>query len=264
VGLVRQPHRGRVVARGNLKDVAFAVISWGDGSTSAGLITDSGGGTLTVSGSHTYAAPGRYPVTVQIRHILGLTTPMTTFGTAVVSNLGLPVARGQAANCAFWAGRGQALILSFNGGPGATALSDWLVATLPRLFGAGAGAFDLTGRTNAQVAALYRRLRGPRRRLEADVLAAALSVYATTLSLGGTAGPGFRFAGSATGLGARLHPVRRSGAAFGVANGSRLNVYQLLVAADRRAVRGVAYGGRRGSRQQAEQVFTALLAAGKT
>jgi hypothetical protein len=237
--------------------------SAGDGSTSAGLITDSGGGTLTVSGSHTYAAPGRYSVTVQIRHNLGLTAPVTTLGTALVSNLGLPVARGQAGNSAFWAGRGRALIQSFNGGPGATALSDWLTATLPRLFGAGAGAFDLTGRTNAQVAALYRRLRNPRRRLEADVLAAALSVYATTLPLGGTAGQAFRFAGSATGLGARLHPVRRGGGAFGVANRTRLNVYQLLVAVDRRAVRGVAYGGRRGPRQQAEQVFAALLAAGK-
>jgi hypothetical protein len=53
------------------------------------------------------------------------------------------------------------------------------------------------------------------------------------------------------------------GAAFGVANRSRLNAYQLLVAVDRRAAAGVPYAGRRGLQDQADMLFVALLAAGR-
>ena len=52
-----------------------ATITWGDGSTSAGTIT--GTGTLTVSGSHTYADPAIDAVSVQISHNLGNTTTAT-------------------------------------------------------------------------------------------------------------------------------------------------------------------------------------------
>src|SRR5262249_34425198 len=44
-----------------------ATITWGDGSTSAGVLTG-GGGALTVSGSHTYADPGNKNVRVTIPH----------------------------------------------------------------------------------------------------------------------------------------------------------------------------------------------------
>jgi hypothetical protein len=62
-----------------------ATISWGDGSTSAGTISDSGG-TFTVSGSHLFTSPGSYSVRVQIRHNQGHTTTATTSGTATVSS----------------------------------------------------------------------------------------------------------------------------------------------------------------------------------
>ena len=42
-----------------------AVIAWGDGTTSAGTVTENGG-VGTVAGSHTYAAAGTYTVTVTV------------------------------------------------------------------------------------------------------------------------------------------------------------------------------------------------------
>src|SRR5262249_50755385 len=41
-----------------------ATISWGDGTNSAGVISDAGRGTFQVSGSHTYAGAGAYAVSV--------------------------------------------------------------------------------------------------------------------------------------------------------------------------------------------------------
>lgn len=42
-----------------------ATIDWGDGTTTAGTVAG-GGGTFTVSGTHTYAATGPFPVTVTL------------------------------------------------------------------------------------------------------------------------------------------------------------------------------------------------------
>ena len=43
-----------------------ATIDWGDGSTSSGTVAANGHGTFRVLGSHTYAATGRFAVTVTI------------------------------------------------------------------------------------------------------------------------------------------------------------------------------------------------------
>jgi probable HAF family extracellular repeat protein len=236
-----------------------ALITWGDGSQSAGVIT--GSGTLTVSGSHTYTDPVNETVSVQISHNLGYTTTATTSGTATVTSLG--VQPGQAGGIGFWHNNGQALITSFNGGSNSTALSAWLAATFPNLYGAGAGANNLTGKTNAQVAAFYLSqfaLSGPK--VEAQVLAVALNVYATTSSLGGSAGVAYGFTVSATGLGARSFNVGADGAAFDVANNTTRNVYQLLKAVNKKAVAGVLYNGDALLRQQAADLFDALNSAG--
>lgn len=42
-----------------------ATIDWGDGTTTAGVVSG-GGGTFTVSGTHTYASAGSYPVLVTL------------------------------------------------------------------------------------------------------------------------------------------------------------------------------------------------------
>jgi hypothetical protein len=130
------------------------------------------------------------------------------------------------------------------GGTTATALSAWLAATFPNLYGANAGANNLSGKTNAQVAAFYLsqfNLSAPK--VQAQVLATTLNVYATTQSLGGTAGVAYGFSGSASGLGARSYNVGSDGVASGVANNTTCNVYQLLLAVNQKAVNGVLYNG---------------------
>src|SRR5207302_1774326 len=98
--------------------------------------------------------------------------------------------------------------------------------------------------------------------VEAEVLATALNVYATTQSLGGTAGLNFGFIVTATGLGAESFNVGANAAAFGVANNTTLNVYQLLRAANKQAVGGVLYNGNAALRKQANDLFFALNQAG--
>src|SRR5262249_17230190 len=110
--------------------------------------------------------------------------PAPVYPTATVTSLGLNVQRGLTGDVGFWHGSaGQPLINRFNGGPDATALSSWLATNFPRLNG------SLAGLTNADVAAFYLSqlaISGPK--AEAQVLATALNVYATTMSLGGTTG----------------------------------------------------------------------------
>jgi hypothetical protein len=237
-----------------------ATITWGDGQTSAGVITDAGGGIFRVSGSHTYADPVNNTFSVRISHNLGYTTTATASGTAAVTSQGLGVQPGLTKSKGFWGNaNGQALIKSFNGGSTATALSAWLAVSFPNLYGAGAGANNLTGKTNAQVAAFFlsqSALSAPK--VEAEVLAAALNVYATTASLGGTAGQAYGFTVSTTGLGARSFNVGCDGAAFGVANHTTLNVYQLLRAVNKKVVNGVLYNGDATLRQMAADLFDAL------
>ena len=61
-----------------------AVIDWGDGgATSPGTVSYSGG-TYTVSGAHTYAATGAYPLSIAVSDDGGSTT--TISGTATVVN----------------------------------------------------------------------------------------------------------------------------------------------------------------------------------
>jgi hypothetical protein len=268
-----------------------AVITWGDGSTSNGVVSGSHG-SFTVSGSHTYAAAATYAVSVQISS--PSTQATTAHDTATVASLGLGVTNSQAggvgwgtkigltAGIGFWQNpNGQALINSFNGGPSATALGNWLAASFPNLYGASAGANSLAGKTNAQVAAYFQALFSlggtavPAQgtswgqpsglggtMVQAEVLATALSVYATTNSLGGTAGVAYGFTVSATGLGARCFNVGADGAAFGVANNSTLTVYGLLLAVNKLAVNGVLYGGNTTLQAQAAELFNALDQAG--
>jgi hypothetical protein len=233
-----------------------ATITWGDGSPSAGLITG-GGGAFTVTGAHTFAAPGQDAVRVTISHVLNYTETATA--TATVGSLGLPVQRGLTGGIFFWqSGPGQSLINNFGGGPASTALVDWLAASYPNLYGAGAGANDLTGRTNVQVAAFYRSQFAPYR-VKAQVLATALSVYASTSSLGGSAGAAYGFLASTTGLGARS--VNVAGVPF-VGGATTLNVYQLLLVVDEQAVAGVLFNGNPVLQQAANNLFGSLNTMG--
>ena len=90
------------------------------------------------------------------------------------------------------------------------------------------------------------------------MLATALNGYATTLSLGDMAAQAFGFRVSAAGLGADSVNVGPDGAAFGVANRTTLNVYQLLPAVNQQAVNGVLYNGNAQLRRMANDLFSAL------
>lgn len=66
------------------KDVSqySALIKWGDGNTTAGVLEVLPDGTFLVLGDHTYAAMGSYPVDVTVEHVSGVTA--NARGTATV------------------------------------------------------------------------------------------------------------------------------------------------------------------------------------
>jgi hypothetical protein len=99
-------------------------------------------------------------------------------------------------------------------------------------------------------------------KLDAHILATALSVYATTQSLGDTAAQAYGFTVSAAGLGAATENVGGNGAAFGVANGTILDVFHLLPAADQQASSGVLYGGDKTLVNEAVNAFGDVLDRG--
>jgi hypothetical protein len=179
-----------------------------------------------------------------------------------------PVQHGQAATIGFWNNKnGQALIKSLpvvtNLDGSVTSVANWLAATLPNMFGASSGN-DLTGRTNADVAALFQQdfaLKGVK--LDAQVLATALSVYATNATLDSTgvaAQYGFTVSGDS--LGAAGVSVGSDGDAFGVANNTTMTVVDLLLATDAQAVNGVLYNGNATKRSHANDLFSAINQAG--
>jgi hypothetical protein len=246
---------------------AFTVtITWEDGSTSS-VVPQGSNGSFTVTGSHTFADPSPsagYKVSVQISNPNTTPNPATVSDTVTVTSLGQNVVKGLTGTIGFWHNsNGQLLITSFNGGQSSTALSAWLVATFPNLYGAGTGSNNLTGMTNAQVAAYLQTLFSMSgSKAQAQVLAVALNVYATTSSLGGNAGKAYGFTVSAAGLGAYSFNVGTDGAAFGVANNTTLNVYELLQAVNKQAKNGVLYGGDATLQSECADLFTALNNAG--
>jgi hypothetical protein len=179
------------------------------------------------------------------------------------------VQQGQAAGIGFWNNRnGQALIKALNGGGtdghGSHQLGDWLAATLPRIFGVNASNNNLTGKNNADVAALFQQdflLHGVK--LDAQLLATALNVYATSAALDSTGiATQYGFAVSGDGVGTATVNVGANGDAFGVANNTTMTVMDLLLAADNQAINGLLYGGNTTKRNEANNVFSAVNQAG--
>jgi hypothetical protein len=174
------------------------------------------------------------------------------------------VQKGQTATIGFWNNNnGQALIKAFNGGTG-TQLADWLAATLPNMFGVNAGGNNLTGKSNAYVAALFQQdflLKGVK--LDAQVLATALSVYATNATLDSTAvAAPYGFIVSGDGVGTAAVNVGSNGDAFGVANSTTMTVMDLLLATDNQAINGLLYGGSATKRNEANNVYSGINQGG--
>jgi hypothetical protein len=178
--------------------------------------------------------------------------------------VGGSVQHGQTATIGFWNNKnGQALIRALNGGTGHQ-LGDWLAATLPHMFGASAGSNDLAGKSNAYIAALFQQdflLKGVK--LDAQVLATALSVYVTNATLDPTAvAAPYGFTVSGDGAGTATWNVGSNGDAFGVANNTTMTVMDLLLATDAQAVDGLLYDGNITLRNEANSVYSALNQAG--
>jgi Bacterial Ig-like domain (group 3)/MBG domain (YGX type)/SdrD B-like domain len=169
---------------------------------------------------------------------------------------------GQTQTASFWNGTsGQALIKKFDGSSTATSLATWLASNFNNLYGSSAGASSLVGKTNADVASLFKKLDGSSStQLDAQVLAAALNVYATTTSLGGTAATSYGFSVTASGLGSCYVNVGCDGQAFGVANNSLETVWSLLLAVNSASSNGQLFNGNSSLRAQACAAFTSLNA----
>jgi hypothetical protein len=164
------------------------------------------------------------------------------------------VTAGQTATIGFWQNNnGQALIETLNGGATSTQLASWLAATLPNMYGASAGANDLSGMTNGQVADFYsdlfRRkkkeadqlgLGGPVK-VDAQVMAVALATYVTNQALAGLTAESFGFLVTEHGVGTTTFNVGDSGEAFNVADNSSLAVLDLLFATNNKSWNGVLY-----------------------
>lgn len=175
-----------------------------------------------------------------------------------------PVQHGQTAEIGFWNNKnGQALIKALNGGTG-TQLGDWLAATLPHTFGPLAGASNLSGKSNADVAAFFQtRFVLKNEKLDAQVLATALSVYVTSATLDSTGiGTRYGFTVTGDGVGTATVNVGSAGAAFVVANNTVITVMDALLASDAQAVNGVLYGGDTTKRNKANSVFSLINQTG--
>jgi hypothetical protein len=141
---------------------------------------------------------------------------------------------------------------------------EWRQENQGPLIGATAGSHDLTSKSNADVATLFQSdfaQQGPK--LDAQVLATALSVYVTNAVLDPTqVAARYGFTVSGDGLGAATFNVGRNGDAFGVTDNTTMTVLDLLLATDEQAVDGVLYNGDQTLRKEANDLFDALNQAG--
>lgn len=206
-----------------------AQIAWGNGRSSPGVVTQSGvslsGTTYVVTGKHTFGTNNEFNLLVSLRHTNDLTAPVTVSSLAFVTRLGF----GQTQTAQYWSSSaGQSLIKSFNGGSTRTELANWLASSFPNVYRAQAGTNNLSGKTNANVASLFLNLTRLQRSLDQEVLATALNVYASTLTLGGITGGKAGFQVTNLGLGAIKYNVGSRGTAFNAADNTLLSVQAML------------------------------------
>jgi uncharacterized repeat protein (TIGR01451 family) len=179
------------------------------------------------------------------------------------------VVKGQTATIGFWNScNGQSLINSFNGCSTSKTLATWLATSFPNLYGPGSpghtNPYNLTGKTNADVAALFQTFFGMSglSKTNAQVLAVALDVYATTTSLGGAQGGTAGFKVTAGGVGSATDNIGSNGAAFGVSNNTTLPVSQILQYANSQSANGVLYALAPSEMSMVNSVFAGINQAG--
>jgi hypothetical protein len=131
------------------------------------------------------------------------------------------------------------------------------------MYGVNAGSRNLTGKTNADVAAFFKTLfKVKGQKLDAQVLAVALAAYVTDSAKAGFVAQSYGFIVTNPGVGADTYNVGTSGAAFGVANNTSMTVLDILKSADAQAVGGVLWANDKAKRDLANVVFTGINEAG--
>ena len=142
--------------------------------------------------------------------------------------------------------------------------ANWLAATLPNTFGVNAGSNNLAGKSNASVAALFQQdflMKGVK--LDAQVLATALSVYATNATLDPTGvAASYGFTVSGDGAGTATVNVGSNGDAFGVANNTTMTVHGPAAGHRRAGGQRRPLQRQRDKRNEANNVFSAVNEAG--
>src|SRR5207245_2865274 len=175
----------------------------------------------------------------------GVMTTLTQ--TTTVTSLSLTFQGSQTRTSGFWndGNLGQELIRKVTKTAGGQTVGQWLASTFPKLYGGVGGAPNLSTMTNAQVGMFYKGLftQFNTNQLDAEVMALALYIFATTSSLGmGTGGTtpatAYGLLVDANGLGAYTYNIGFNGAAFGVSNFTVLDIYQIMLAANNTAVSG--------------------------
>jgi len=182
---------------------------------------------------------------------------------------------GLTATIGFWHNQnGQSLINSFGTTSNGLTLANWLATNAPNLFGKNAPAFNvnattgtnLTGRSNADVANYFLSIFGVTgNKAYAQVLATAFAVFTTTNSLdtGATSralATKFGFTLSNTGTGATTYTVPSADwPAFGLTSSTATQtIAQLLLLANKYAVKGVLNNGDATKITETSDVFDAI------
>ncbi len=149
----------------------------------------------------------------------------------------ITVGTGDTATIGFWHNKnGQALILSM---PNSPALANWLAGSFPCLYGTSAGANNLSGKSNTQIAAYFLTLFNVKgTKTDAQVLGAAFACYVTSSTLAGNNAAGYGFNVSTMGTGAKTFNVGAYGTAIGLSNNTSYTVLQLLQQANLRKCAG--------------------------
>ncbi|VTR96973.1 Serine-aspartate repeat-containing protein F OS=Candidatus Accumulibacter sp. BA-93 GN=sdrF PE=4 SV=1: Cna_B: Cna_B: Cna_B: Cna_B: Cna_B: Cna_B: Cna_B: Cna_B: Cna_B: Cna_B: Cna_B: Cna_B: Cna_B: Cna_B: Cna_B: Cna_B [Gemmata massiliana] len=191
--------------------------------------------------------------------LVALTTGQNKTGVNFGNVAGSLVSGCDTASIDFWnCSSGQSLIKSLNGGSTKTALGTWLASNFSKLYGS-SSSYNLSGKTNAQVASYFQTLAGKSDKLEAQILATALAVYVTDSDLaGGTYARNYGFKVTTTGIADEFYNIGTNGSLFGVANGGVRTVWQILVAANNSATSGLAWNGNSTARSAARTLFAGL------
>ena len=191
--------------------------------------------------------------------LVALTTGQNKTGVNFGNVAGSTVSSCDTASIDFWnCSSGQNLIKALNGGSTKTALGSWLASNFSKLYGS-SSSYNLSGKTNAQVASYFQTLAGKSDKLEAQILATALAVYVTDSDLaGGTYARNYGFKVTTTGIADEFYNIGTNGSLFGVANGGVRTVWQILVAANNSATSGLAWNGNSTARAAARTLFAGL------